>query len=155
MPATDDHDSASDTASRAGWMGLLARARPEALDAAFGNLGRLPAYRVIRQPQIGLVMARGRAGATGQPFNLGEVSATRCSVEIEGGPTGHAYVLGRDRRQALQAAVCDALMQTAQGETVRAVVLAPLAEAEAGRRAAQARKAAATRVEFFTLVRGA
>jgi alpha-D-ribose 1-methylphosphonate 5-triphosphate synthase subunit PhnG len=136
-------------------MGLLARARSTDLAAAFDTLSALPSYRVLRHPQTGLVMARGRAGATGQAFNLGEVSATRCAVELEDGVQGHAYVLGRDRKHALQAALCDALMQTERREAVVAAVLQPLEAAEAARRTAQARKAAATRVEFFTLVRGA
>lgn len=135
-------------------MGLLARAEPRALEEALAALGPPPAYRVLRAPQVGLVMARGRAGATGDAFNLGEVAATRCAVALETGEEGHAYVLGRDRDHALRAAVCDALMQTPLADAVRRTVLAPLAEAEAARRATRARKAAATRVEFFTLVRG-
>jgi alpha-D-ribose 1-methylphosphonate 5-triphosphate synthase subunit PhnG len=99
-------------------------------------------------------MARGRAGATGAPFNLGEVSATRAAVRLADGTVGIGYVLGRDKAHAERAALCDALMQGPRAEAVRATVIAPLAAAEAGRRAARARKAAATRVEFFTLVRG-
>lgn len=135
-------------------MGVLARAVPAELAAAFATLGPAPEHRQIRPPQTGLVMARGRTGATGDAFNLGEVSATRCSVELAEGAVGHAYVLGRDRDHALVAALCDALLQTDRAEAVRRAVIAPLARAEAQRRAAQASKAAATRVEFFTLVRG-
>lgn len=144
----------SPSADRAAWMGLLARALSDDLHAAFSRLPDIPSHTVIRQPQTGLVMARGRTGATGSAFNLGEVSATRCSVALAGGTTGHAYVLGRNRRHALEAALCDALMQTPMKETVSEVVLMPLKAAEDARRATQARKAAATRVEFFTLVRG-
>lgn len=136
------------------WMGLLARAIPAELAAFLGTLGPMPAYRLLRTPQTGLVMARGRAGATGDAFNLGEVSATRCSVQLSDGTLGHAYVLGRDRDHALRAALCDALLQTGAADRVREQVLAPLVRAEAERRGAQARKAAATKVEFFTLVRG-
>jgi alpha-D-ribose 1-methylphosphonate 5-triphosphate synthase subunit PhnG len=67
---------------------------------------------------------------------------------------GHAHVQGRDRAHARRAALVDALMQTQQAEAVRAAVLTPLAEAEAARRATRAAKAAATKVEFFTMVRG-
>lgn len=140
--------------ARAPWMGCLARSEPSALRQAMGSLGPLPAWRMLRAPQVGLVMARGRAGATGDAFNLGEVTATRCAVEVEGGATGYGYVLGRDRDHAVAAALCDALMQTALRDAVEDKVLRPLAEAEAERAAARARKAAATRVEFFTLVRG-
>jgi alpha-D-ribose 1-methylphosphonate 5-triphosphate synthase subunit PhnG len=139
--------------ARAAWMGCVARADPVALRQAMDMLGPLPTWRVLRAPQVGLVMARGRAGATGDAFNLGEVTATRCAVEVEGA-TGYAYVLGRDRDHALAAAVCDALMQTNRRGEIEEKVLRPLAEAEAGRAADRARKAAATRVEFFTLVRG-
>lgn len=149
VPETGD-----DTTARQTWMGLLARAPAAALAAAMDDV-TLPDYRLLRAPQTGLVMARGRAGGTGDAFNLGEVSATRCSVEIAGGVQGHAYVLGRDRDHALRAALCDAMLQTDRAASIRDRVLAPLAQAEQARRQAQARRAAATRVEFFTLVRGA
>ena len=45
-------------------------------------------------------------------------------------------------------------MQTDQAAEVQAAVLTPLHEAETARRANRAAKAAATKVEFFTLVRG-
>jgi alpha-D-ribose 1-methylphosphonate 5-triphosphate synthase subunit PhnG len=139
---------------RAAWMGLLARARPESLAAAMAALGPLPDYETPRPPQTGLVMTRGRAGATGSAFNLGEATATRCAVRLGDGAVGVAYVLGRDRAHAERAALCDALMQGPRAAELRAHVLAPLAAEEAERRATRARKAAATRVEFFTLARG-
>jgi alpha-D-ribose 1-methylphosphonate 5-triphosphate synthase subunit PhnG len=114
----------------------------------------LPAHTIRRAPQTGLVMARGRAGATGGVFNLGEVAATRTTVVLEGGAEGHAYVLGRDKTHAINAAICDAAMQTDAAPRLRKAVLQPLMEAEAARRNAQARRAAATRVEFFTMTRG-
>lgn len=148
------HRNDGQAAARAAWMGLLARARPAALEAALAALGPLPPHGTLRPPQIGLVMARGRAGATGDAFNLGEVTATRCAVALEDGTVGHACVLGRDRDHALRAALCDALMQTGQADRVRATVLDSLERAETEARARQARKAAATRVEFFTMTRG-
>jgi alpha-D-ribose 1-methylphosphonate 5-triphosphate synthase subunit PhnG len=45
-------------------------------------------------------------------------------------------------------------MQGNQAENLRATVLNPLLAEEAARRHARATKAAATKVEFFTLVRG-
>ena len=152
--ADETTGAANEAAQRAAWMGLLARARPDALADAFARLGAMPEYRLLRQPQIGLVMARGRAGATGDAFNLGEVTATRCAVELGDGTIGHACVIGRDRDHALRAALCDALMQTKRAEAVRSGILEPLQQAEAAARTQQARKAAATRVEFFTMTRG-
>lgn len=113
-----------------------------------------PAFRWLRAPEVGGVMVQGRAGGTGAPFNLGEMTVTRCALVLEGGAVGHAYVQGRDKRQAEQAALVDALMQGPEAGHLRAAVLEPLlaeVQARAGLRAA---KAAATKVEFFTLVRG-
>ena len=93
-------------------------------------------------------------GGTGAPFNLGEMTVTRCALALDDGAVGHAYVQGRDKRQAEQAALVDALMQGAAAARVRAAVLEPLAAEMQARAATRAAKAAATKVEFFTLVRG-
>ncbi|MGX0903805.1 alpha-D-ribose 1-methylphosphonate 5-triphosphate synthase subunit PhnG [Roseovarius sp. MBR-79] len=139
---------------RAGWMGLLARARAGDVARLVAGIGDLPDHHWLRPPETGTVMVRGRTGATGAPFNLGEMTVTRCALRLGCGTTGHGHVQGRDKGHARDAALVDALMQGARADEVRAGVLAPLAEAEAARRAARARKAAATKVEFFTMVRG-
>ena len=143
---TDAPDPA--TARRQHWMSVLARA-PAAEIAALA--GPLPAWTRLRGPEAGLVMLRGRAGGTGSPFNLGEATVTRCTVQA-GGNVGHAYCLGRDLRQAELAAALDALLQDpGHGPALEARVVAPLAQAQAERRALLARRAAATQVQFFTL----
>lgn len=141
----------TETTARQAWIGLLARARPDRVAALLPDL---PDHAVLRAAEVGAVMVRGRVGAVGAPFNLGEMSVTRCSVRLTEGAVGHGYVQGRDKDHARRAAVLDALMQTAQGPVVRAAVLDVLAAEEAARRLARAEKAAATRVDFFTLVRG-
>lgn len=137
---------------RRDWIGLLARARPEKLAALLP--AALPEHHILRAPEIGSVMVRGRIGGTGAPFNLGEMTVTRCSLRLPCGAVGHAYVQGRDRDHALRAAVVDALMQTGAAADLLRDCLAPLAAEEAARRAERAGKAAASKVEFFTLVRG-
>jgi alpha-D-ribose 1-methylphosphonate 5-triphosphate synthase subunit PhnG len=132
-------------------MGLLARATPARLAALFPGL--VP-HDLLRPPQIGAVMVRGRSGGTGQPFNLGEMTVTRCALRLACGTVGHAHVQGRSKDHATRAAMLDALMQGNQAENLRATVLNPLLAEEAARRHARATKAAATKVEFFTLVRG-
>jgi alpha-D-ribose 1-methylphosphonate 5-triphosphate synthase subunit PhnG len=99
-------------------------------------------------------MVRGRVGGTGAPFNLGEMSVTRCSVRLSDGTVGHAWVQGRDKDHARRAAVVDALMQTDAAQEIGRRVIAPLAEAARQARAARAEKAAGTKVDFFTMVRG-
>ena len=114
-----------------------------------------PGLVLLRQAEIGLVMARGRAGGTGQRFNLGEITVTRCAVRSADGHVGHGYVAGRDKRKAELVASFDALLQAPERRAaLLARVVEPLAAVQASQRASQARKAAATRVDFFTLVRG-
>lgn len=136
---------------RKGWMGLLAKARPAALAALWGEA--VP-HEVLRAPEVGAVMVQGRMGGTGAPFNLGEMTVTRCSLRLATGEVGHATVQGRDKDHARRAALLDALLQGPRGAEVRARVLEPLAQARAEAADNRAAKAAATRVEFFTLVRG-
>lgn len=142
----------SEPANRRQWMAVLARAEPDAIASGLERVADLPAWRVLRGPESGLVMVRGRAGGGGAPFNLGEMTITRCTVRAESGEVGHAYVAGRDPRRAELAAAVDALMQRADlRETVEEAVVQPLARAQAARREADAAKAAATRVQFFTM----
>ncbi|OJY32328.1 MAG: phosphonate C-P lyase system protein PhnG [Rhodobacterales bacterium 65-51] len=137
--------------ARKGWMSLLAKAPPARLAALLPDL---PETALLRPAEVGSVMVRGRVGGTGAPFNLGEMTVTRCSLRLDCGAVGHAYVQGRDKDHARRAAVVDALMQTPEAARVEAQVLHPLRlEAEA-RRTTRAAKAAATKVEFFTMVRG-
>jgi alpha-D-ribose 1-methylphosphonate 5-triphosphate synthase subunit PhnG len=136
---------------RKSWMATLAKAPSGRLAALVPDL---PPHAVLRQPEIGAVMVRGRAGGAGAAFNLGEMTVTRASVRLETGEVGHAWVQGRDKAHALRAAAVDALMQTDRAPDLLARVLHPL-EAEAhGARAARTAKAAGTKVDFFTMVRG-
>ena len=136
---------------RSAWMGVLARANAPRLAQLFPDL---PDHSVLRAPETGAVMVRGRIGGVGQPFNLGEMTVTRCTLCLTTGAVGHAYVQGRDKAHALRAAAVDALMQTDLAAAMQNTVLAPLAADEAAKRGARATRAAATKVEFFTLVRG-
>lgn len=147
-------DTQTDTAARQAWLGLMARAPAGRLSDLVAGADLSGPAGVLRPPEIGSVMVRGRAGGTGAQFNLGEITVTRCSLELSDGTVGHGYVQGRHRGDARSAALVDALMQTGAADAVRRAVLDPLAKEEADRKAARARKAAATKVEFFTLVRG-
>jgi len=140
--------------ARQDWMSLLAKAPEGVLGQLWAAAGIEVAHEWLRPPETGAVMVRGRAGGTGAPFNLGEMTVTRCALRLGGGQVGHAYVAGRSHAKARIAALCDALMQDERhAPAVRAAVLAPLAEAAEEARATLAAKAAATRVEFFTVAR--
>lgn len=141
-------------AARKAWMGLLAKADATALAQVWAKMNIAPAYTLLRAPEIGGVMVRGRAGAVGAAFNLGEMTVTRCSLKLADGTVGHAYVQGRDKEKARVAALVDALMQTDQVNDVAAGVIAPLRDLALTQKASRAAKAAATKVDFFTMVRG-
>ena len=146
--------TAGDSMERRAWMGLVARAPAADLARLRPGLGPTPPFDWLRPPETGTVMLRGRAGGTGAPFNLGEMTVTRASLRLRCGTVGHAWVQGRERAKAETAALVDALMQTDAAAAITAQLLALLQAAEAARRATRARKAAATQVEFFTMVRG-
>lgn len=151
--ALDSPQSKSKTTARQTWMSVLAGAKKERLDALLPR-DRLPSFTYLRRPETGLVMLRGRQGGTGSPFNLGEATLTRCSIRLADGTIGHAFVMGRSHEHAVSAAVCDALLQGPQHAELTETVIAPLARERAERERQMALKNAATKVDFFTMVRG-
>jgi alpha-D-ribose 1-methylphosphonate 5-triphosphate synthase subunit PhnG len=138
--------------ARRRWMAVLARATAERIAALLENCGALPAHAILRGPEAGLVMVRGRAGGGGSAFNLGEMTVTRCTVRTDTGFVGHAYVSGREERRAELAALVDALMQDHdRAAEINARVIAPLERQQTEFKASRASKAAATRVQFFAM----
>jgi alpha-D-ribose 1-methylphosphonate 5-triphosphate synthase subunit PhnG len=115
----------------------------------------LPDHENLRQPENGLVMVRGRIGGDGAPFNLGEATVSRAAVRLATGEVGFGYTLGRDGAKARMIALCDALVQSDQfADAVESKVIAPLRAAITAKRNRKSAEAAATRVDFYTLVRG-
>ncbi len=142
------------TAARKYRLGLLARAPDGRVSALLAETGLSPTVTFLRKPEIGSVMVRGRIGGTGAAFNLGEMTVTRCALKLECGSVGHGHVQGRRKVDAEAAATVDALMQTDAADAVKSGVLDTLRREEALRRQSRAQKAAATKVDFFTMARG-
>jgi alpha-D-ribose 1-methylphosphonate 5-triphosphate synthase subunit PhnG len=137
------------------WLSVLAKARADEVLSAWNALDERPDFQALRAPEVGLIMVRGRMGGLGDAFNLGEMTLTRAAVRLEGGQTGLAYVAGRDRGHAERAAAVDAMMQSPNLRVlVEGPVIARLDGAQRERRLLGARKAAATKVDFFTMVTG-
>ena len=139
---------------RSEWLSVLAKAPQQLFDDLWCSSDLDPSYDIIRPAEIGGIMVRGRMGGTGDPFNLGEMTVSRASVKLSCGTVGHGYVKGRAKTMALRIALCDALLQTADANKVDAKILQPLIEAKLTSDQELADKAAATKVDFFTLVRG-
>lgn len=149
--------SSTDQNARRDRLSTLAKAPAERLLSLWSDwLGArtVPNHDVLRPPEIGAVMVRGRAGAKGAPFNLGEMTVTRATVRLQDGSVGHGHVQGRSKDAALTAALIDALCEAGEVATLEAAILAPLRSEREGKRQTRAAKAAATKVEFFTMVRG-
>jgi alpha-D-ribose 1-methylphosphonate 5-triphosphate synthase subunit PhnG len=141
------------TTARQQWISVLAHAPIIELSRHEAAL-RDADYQLIRAPEIGMTLVRGRMGGTGAPFNVGEMSVTRCVVRLADGRTGFSYRAGRDKLHAELAALADAHLQGSQQSRWLTELIEPLARAHAARRAVKAAETAATKVEFFTLVRG-
>jgi len=147
-------DEAGRQARRKEAMAVLADAGAEEIAERLGMIA-LPAYEDVREAENGLVMVRGRIGGDGAPFNLGEATVSRAAVRLAGGEVGFGYTLGRDREKARMIALCDALVQSdAVADVVEAKVIAPLRAAMSERRRRKAAETAATKVDFYTMVRG-
>lgn len=100
-------------------------------------------------------MVRGRAGGVGEKFNFGEMTMTRCSVQLEDGFVGHGFVAGRDTRHAELVAVFDAVLQNPKlGTPLKSKLIPDLEASIEKRKSAAVQKADGTKVDFFTMVRG-
>ena len=140
--------------ARQGWMAILAKSSVTDIEQQIKTLGNLPQYSFLRPPEIGLTMVRGRAGGTGEVFNLGEMTITRCVVKILD-TNGFGYVGGRSKLHAELAAVCDGLLQQEKWqEIVTNQVIQPLQKIIQQKQEKQQRQTEATNVEFFTMLRG-
>ena len=148
-------DVPTDTEPRKRAAELLARATAAELSAAWEKLEVKPDIKPVRGPETGLVMVRGRIGGGGAPFNLGEATVTRATILLASGTAGHAHALGTDKAKARLAAVFDALWQEEPSRHfVEDEILIPVEARVAAEDRRKAEEAAATRVDFFTMVRG-
>lgn len=142
----------SSVTRRQEWMQILARAGDDLLQYQ-SQIDGLQ-YEYIRPPEAGMVMVRGRAGGTGQAFNVGEVTVSRCVVRLADGNMGYSYVLGRSLRQAELAAVVDGLLQSESGDQWFEQIIRPLQQTQQVKRQQREQEVAGSKVNFFTMVRG-
>ncbi len=140
--------------ARQTWMAILAKSSVADLEQQVETLGEIPKYTFLRNSEIGLAMVRGRAGGTGEAFNLGEMTVTRCVIKMKD-VRGFGYVGGRSKRHAELAAVCDGLLQQNEWrDLVQELVMQPLHTKLIEQQQKQQSQTEATKVEFFTMLRG-
>ena len=139
---------------RKSWMSLLATSNKNDLLNLWEQKKINIRYEWLRTPEIGSIMAQGRMGVTGDKFNIGEVTITRCSLKLNCGTIGHSYVQGRSKKKAEISALCDALLQTEMSNEINKSIIIPLEKIKKNNKDKILSKAEATKVDFFTLVRG-
>jgi alpha-D-ribose 1-methylphosphonate 5-triphosphate synthase subunit PhnG len=145
----------ANTEARRRAMAVIARARADELAPTIAVVAQARAARDLKPVETGLVMLRGRIGGDGAPFNLGEATVTRAIIELDTGERGFAHILGRDHKRARLAALADALWQREETRgAIETAILEPVAARLATETAKTRAETAATRVDFFTLVRG-
>lgn len=142
-------------AARKGAMAALSQAPGDMLKRLWDAAAFDVEAHAVRGPETGLVTVRGRIGGGGAPFNFGEATVTRATVRLATGEVGHAYALGRDKEKARLCAIADALWQDpVRRSDVEAKIVAPLRAAIAAADNDKRAETAATKVDFFTMVRG-
>jgi len=146
---------ARDQAERKAAMATLAQSSGDDIVRLWNEAGLPSQAELLRGPETGLVTLRGRIGGGGAPFNVGEATVTRATVRLPSGQVGHCYALGRDKQKARLAAIADALWQdTARRAEVETRLIGPLRSALATAQEKRRAETAATKVDFFTMVRG-
>ena len=142
---------------RRAWISILSKANARDVLQLWDEIGPadiMHSAQVLRPPETGMVMVQGRAGGAGSAFNLGEMTVTRCAIRLQSGESGVGYVTGRSKSHAKIAAIVDAMMQSpVHKQVAHERIIAPLENAAQERRNSISRKAKATQVEFFTMVR--
>jgi alpha-D-ribose 1-methylphosphonate 5-triphosphate synthase subunit PhnG len=155
MLSSDNHSSDPRRPARRRAMEAFAASDARTLATAWDAIAGEVPVTSLRGPEVGLVMLQGRIGGSGAPFNIGEASVTRASMRLASGEVGHAMIMGRDADHARLAAQLDAGWQRDDWRAaIEAMVVGPALarREEADRRSAE--ETEATRVDFFTMVRG-
>jgi alpha-D-ribose 1-methylphosphonate 5-triphosphate synthase subunit PhnG len=143
--------------SRAQWLALLARAPLTLLEEVLQPHVQVTPHW-LRKPETGLMMVEARTGGSGDRFNLGEMTVTRCALRLSDTPVhrhvGIAYIVGRSHRHAYLAAVADALLldESAHAE-LELSLLTPVRELLAAKQQARQARADTSKVDFFTVAR--
>ena len=141
--------------SRQQWMQLLADADIQDLKTEYDRLETPVDCSFLIPPETGMVMVQGKADSTGQSFCIGEMTVTRCMVQVMDRIQGYAMVQGSDPNHARLAALFDALLQIpAFHDPLMTTLIRTLETKDEQRRQTLAEEVSDTTVEFFTLTRG-
>lgn len=137
------------------WMALLGGASIKDLETEKQRLGPDIDWDYIIKPEVGLLMVQSGADGSHPAFNLGEMSVTKCVLEVKGQNLGYAMILGSDLVHAELAALFDGLLQHPDYRNdLKSNLINMLAEKQLQKDRSLEKDVADTTVEFFTLKRG-
>jgi alpha-D-ribose 1-methylphosphonate 5-triphosphate synthase subunit PhnG len=159
MNNTDDKMNFQDIAAmdtdRQRWMALLGGASVKDLETEKEKLRPDIDWEFILKPEVGLLMVQSKADGSHPGFNLGEMSVTKCVLQVQGQYLGYAVILGSDLVHAELAALFDGLLQHPDfRDDLKNSLISNLALKQKEKDRALEKETADTRVEFFTLKRG-
>ena len=141
--------------NRKEWITLLGSADPVDLEAAIKELANKVEITHVMKPETGMIMVQAKADGSNGRFNLGEVTVSRCVLEVNNNFMGTSWVMGSDLRHAELAALFDALLQDPDThDQLATTLIKELKAKQTAKNERLARDASDTRVEFFTLKRG-
>lgn len=137
---------------RQAWLSVLTQQTGALLE--YESVLKENPYDLLRAPEIGMAMVKGKTAGEGQVFNVGEVTVTRSAVKLPSGEVGFGYLVGRDKKASELIALADAYLQSESSESWQKKLIEPLALLLTTEKEALMKKVQTTKVDFFTLVRG-
>lgn len=137
---------------RQAWLSVLTQQTGALLE--YESVLKENPYDLLRAPEIGMAMVKGKTAGEGQVFNVGEVTVTRSAVRLTTGEVGFGYVVGRDKKASELIALADAYLQSESAESWQKTLIEPLELLLTTEKEALMKKVQTTKVDFFTLVRG-
>jgi len=141
--------------NRKEWIGLLGSADPKDLEAARKEHAKGVEITHVVKPETGMIMAQAKADGSNGRFNLGEITVSRCVLEVKKIYMGTSWVMGSDLRHAELAALFDGMLQDpVTRDKLTNTLIKELKIKQTVKNERLTQDASDTRVEFFTLKRG-
>ena len=135
------------------WISIFSKTSEDLLKNSLDHINFKENYDVLLGPEIGSIMIQGRAGGTGDKFNLGEATLTKCIVKFQE-KTGYSYHLGRNLIKSEYGAILDALMQIESYNSKLLMYVKEFQEEIQKEKTKIIAGSSESKVDFFTMVRG-
>ena len=135
------------------WISIFSKTNESLLKNSLDHINFKENYDVLLGPEIGSIMIQGRAGGSGDKFNLGEATLTKCIVKFQE-KTGYSYHLGRNLIKSEYGAILDALMQIESYHSKLLMYVKEFQEEIQKEKTKIIAGSSESKVDFFTMVRG-